>query len=146
MFKKILVCVDGSECGEHAAQVAIDIAWKFGAEVVLINVCDLAAATAPFLVAPEAIPNIGGIGEYMCDAQKTLLAEARQLFEKQGISLKVRGDMGQPVDLIVRAAEEERADLIVLGSRGMGGFTRLMLGSVSDGVLHHAHCPVMIVK
>jgi len=146
MFKKIVVCVDGSECSNHAAQTAVDVAWKFGAEVVLLNVCSLSPAMAPYVLVPEAMPNITGIQEYMEDAQQGVLSDAKQLFDRQGVSLRIRAESGQPVETIIKVADDERADLVVVGSRGLGGFQRLMLGSVSDGVLHHSHCPVLVVR
>ena len=59
---------------------------------------------------------------------------------------KCRREIGHPIDRIVAVAQDIQADLIVLGSRGLGGWNSYLLGSVSDGVLHHAHCPVLIVR
>jgi nucleotide-binding universal stress UspA family protein len=146
MFKKILVCADGSEGAGHAAQTARDIAAKFGAEVLLVNVASPATAVAPYMLMPEAVPDAWEVGEHLLEAQKSILSKAKVVFEQEGIAVQACGLTGQPVHEIVRVAEKERVDLIVLGSRGMGGFKRLLLGSVSDGVLHHAHCPVLIVR
>jgi nucleotide-binding universal stress UspA family protein len=146
MFKRILVCVDGSECGKHAARITVVLATKFGSDVILVNVCDIGLALAPYMMVPEAVPDVKGIEESLNEAQKAILADTQAFFEETGITSKPRAETGQPVETILRVAEQEEVDLIVLGSRGMGGFKRLMLGSVSDGVLHHAFCPVMIVK
>jgi len=146
MFKRILVCTDGSEIAAHAALVASDLAWKFGADVTLLNVVNPAPLVAPYAMAVEAAPNTEELIRIAEESQKTVLSNATAPFEREGVNVKVRAEMGQPVDCIVRVAEEEKSDLIVLASRGLGGFSRLMLGSVSDGVLHHAHCPVLIVR
>lgn len=146
MFKKILVCTDGSENAEHAGKTAAELAWKFGAEVTLLNVVNPAPLVAPYVMAVEAAPNTEAILQYAEESQQAVLCKATPPFEQEGIKLKIRAEMGQPVDTILSVAEEEKSDLIVMGSRGLGGFKRLMLGSVSDGVLHHAHCPVLIVR
>jgi nucleotide-binding universal stress UspA family protein len=146
MFSKILVCSDGSENAEHAVKTAVSLACKFGAEVVLVNVVNPAPLVAPYVMAVEAAPNTEVLLEYAEDSQTTLLCKASEPFAQEGIKVKLRAEMGQPVDVILSVADEEKADVIVLGSRGLGGFQRLMLGSVSDGVLHHALCPVLIVR
>jgi nucleotide-binding universal stress UspA family protein len=146
MFKRILVCTDGSENATHAAQTAADLAWKLGAEVTLLSVVNPAPLLAPYTIAVEAAPDAEAIFEFAAENQKTVLCTAAEPFEREGVRIKTRGEMGQPVDIILNVAEEEKSDLIVMGSRGLGGFKRLMLGSVSDGVLHHAHCPVLIVR
>ena len=63
-------------------------------------------------------------------------------------TLKISGDVieGQPRQVIVEEADRWQADLIVMGSRGLGAWNRLLLGSVSSGVVHHAHCSVEIVR
>jgi nucleotide-binding universal stress UspA family protein len=146
MIKKILVCTDGSECSKGAALTAAEIATRFVADVVLVNVSNPAPAIGPYMMAAEAIPDISGIQQGLLEAQQAIIEGAKTELESAGIHPRVRAETGQPVFEIVRAAEEENADLIVLGSRGMGGFQRLLMGSVSDGVLHHAHCPVLIVR
>ena len=146
MIKRILVCTDGSECAKRAALTAAEIASRFTAEVILINVSNPAPAMGPYLMAAEAIPDISGIQQALLEAQQAIIEGARADLESSGIEPRVRVETGQPVFEVVRVAEEENADLIVLGSRGMGGFQRLLMGSVSDGVLHHAHCPVLIVR
>lgn len=146
MFKKILVCTDGSDHAVRAAQIAPELAWKFGAEVTLLNVVNPAPLVAPYVLAVEAAPNTEEIVEIAEEGQKAILCKALAPFDREGVNAHIRPEMGQPVETILSVAEEEKADLIVLGSRGLGGFKRLMLGSVSDGVLHHAHCPVLIVR
>lgn len=146
MFKKILVCTDGSENAVHAAEAASELAWKFGADVILLNVVNPSPLVAPYVLAVEAAPNSDVILQYAEESQRAVLEHAVAPFKREGIKLTTRAEIGQQVDCIISVAEEEKADLIVMGSRGLGGFQRLLLGSVSDGVLHHAHCPVLIVR
>lgn len=146
MFEKILVCSDGSENAARAGKAAAELAWKFGAEVILLNVVNPAPLLAPYSMAIEAAPNAGAIIEFAKEGQRAVLQKAAEPFAGEGIALKTRAEMGQTVDTILSVAEDEKTDLIVMGSRGLGGFQRLMLGSVSDGVLRHAQCPVLIVR
>jgi nucleotide-binding universal stress UspA family protein len=146
MFKHIVVCSDGSDNALRAARMAAEIATRFDADIVLLNVFDPAFATVPFVGAPEAAPSAEISLRYAEEAQKIIAERTGKVIQEVGARYKSRCEFGHPVDKIVSVAEEEQADLIVLGSRGLGGFQRFLLGSVSDGVLHHAHCPVLIVR
>ena len=146
MFSHILLCSDGSEHAQKAAQTAGDMAQKFGAKLTSISVYSLPPmpVTAPDL--PMYFFDVETYQE-VCDhfhdlAQKS----ASAVLGPRAIKFEQRRDDGQAVDCIVSAAEQIQADLIVIGSRGLGGFKKLFLGSVSDGVAHHAHCPVLIVR
>lgn len=146
MFQHIVVCSDGSDHALRAARMAAEIAVKFEADVVLLNIFDPASVAMPFVGTPEAAPSAEITLRYAEEAQKILVERTGQVIQEVGARYRSRSEFGHPVDKIVSVAEEEKADLIVLGSRGLGGFQRFLLGSVSDGVLHHAHCPVLIVR
>lgn len=146
MFSKILVCNDGSEHAMKAARTAIDLAKRFGSEVLVIDVLAPLPTVAPYVLSMEAAPDMGEIIQEAEAEQRATLDCVASLFQKESIPVRVLPETGHAVEVIARVAEEEKADLIVLGSRGMGGFKRFLLGSVSDGVAHHAHCPVLIVR
>jgi nucleotide-binding universal stress UspA family protein len=110
----------------------------------------LGAAEPPQPLTPKswAMP-----GNYYQEWEKSLEDQARAAVEKAavqlaGMALTVLPEVikGQARDVILNAAENWGADLIVLGSRGLGGFERLLLGSVSHAVVTHAHCSVKIVR
>lgn len=146
MFSKILVASDGSRCALHAVEAAAEIAKRFGSTVVALSVDDPATSTIPYIGPPEAAYVSELSVANAQDELKNALKKTAALLTRAGVKFAARSETGHPVDVIVRVAGEEHADLLVLGSRGMGGFERLLLGSVSDGVLHHAHCPVLIVR
>jgi nucleotide-binding universal stress UspA family protein len=145
MFSHILVCSDGSEPALKAAQTAAEIAQKFNARVTLLNVY-IPPADILYAAAPSRKVHYQLDVKARDRAHTEVERRTGKVFESAGVRYACRRGTGQAVEHIVRAAEKENADLIVLGSRGMGIFQRFMLGSVSDGVLHHAPCPVLIVR
>ena len=146
MFSKILVCSDGSACALKAVQTAGEIAKLFNASVTLLYVDDPAMTTLPYMGPPEAAFCAEVSITEANRRQKESVQLSQGALENAGVAFTTRCEFGHPVDMITRIAQEEVADLVVVGSRGLGGFERLMLGSVSDGVLHHAHCPVLVVR
>jgi nucleotide-binding universal stress UspA family protein len=137
----IVVGVDGSKVSAKAIEFAFAQAQLRGAKVVAVH-----AWTSP------AAAYDGGLGPLLFDEQEVeessqlLLAEslAGAMADHPDVESEVRLMSGQPARALLIAAES--ADLLVVGSRGRGGFTGLLLGSVSQSVLHHAHCPVAIVR
>jgi nucleotide-binding universal stress UspA family protein len=147
MFSKILVCSDGSDKALEAAAVAAAIALKFGSQLILLNVYD------PSVIPAATIGIPGGLLEttvsescYAEEIQSGAERETGDVLHKAGAQFTARRELGHPVDRIVSTASDEKVDLIVIGSRGLGGFERLLLGSVSEGVLRHAPCPVLVVR
>jgi nucleotide-binding universal stress UspA family protein len=147
MFTKILLCSDGSEHALAAAAATAELATKFNSEVVLVNVFNPAVAPIPFVGLPEAaIFAETNMGCYAEQVQSEVEKCTGKVLDAAHVAYRARRELGHPVDRIVSVAQDEKADLIVMGSRGMGAWQSYLLGSVSDGVIHHAHCPVLILK
>ena len=142
---KILLATDGSREAALAARTAADIAGKTGSElhVVLVGLSAAYVGMGP----PE-------IADIPPPRQEELNEEARRLLDAQVKQIEVGGStvtqahlrVGRPDEQIVALAEEIGAGLIVMGSRGLGGIGRALVGSVSDAVVRHAHCPVLVVR
>ena len=92
---------------------------------------------------PEAIAQAAERRKVELEA---VLTRARDDFAGRAREVELRVVVGHPADALVRAAADPDIDLVVVGARGLGRFTRLLLGSVSERVLHHATCPVLVVK
>ncbi len=153
MIKSILVPLDGSEHSRRALELAADIAQRFNASVVLVRVVSTAALPpTPQVgvpVTPEGVPPpvfSTKMAEDMVKLASELLAGERSEVEKRGLTVKTVMETGEPVEKIIQTAKNERCDLIVMGARGVGKVRALLLGSVSDGVVHKASCPVLVVK
>jgi len=155
MIKSILVPIDGSEHSRKALQFAADVAERFNASVVLVHVVSAAAllpAPAPQVgvsVTPEGVPPpifSTKLAEDMVKLGSELLAREIRELEKRGLTANKVLERGDPVEKILQTAKNERCDLIVIGARGLGKVRALLLGSVSDGVVHRAPCPVLVVK
>ena len=148
MIKKILVAVDGSKLADHALDFALDLADKYSAEVMVITVFNAPSQTLVEqgrVFVPVSSENY--VERFTAFHEKILL-EALKKAKK--ISPKIRASkqllQGRPADKIVETAKEGSFDLIVVGSRGLGGIKEFFLGSVSDRVADEASCPVLIVK
>ncbi len=139
MFAKILVPFDGSPHSRRALETAAELAQRIGSAVHVVYAYDRLPA---YLGEPN-----------MRDLLNRVLTEARHVVEPavarlQNKGVPVTSDVleGPPAEAILRVAEAERFDLIVMGSRGLGRLEGLLLGSVSDRVLHHAKVPVLIIR
>jgi nucleotide-binding universal stress UspA family protein len=146
MFQHILLASDGSDHALQAAEAAAEIAKRFNAHVTLVTVFDPPIMTPPFLGGPEPIMDADILIRQADEIQDAVEKRTGDVLTSHGVSFESRREVGHPVDHIVTLAEKEKVDLIVMGSRGLGGLQSFLLGSVSDRVLHHAHCPVLIIR
>ncbi len=149
-FKRILVAVDGSDNSTRAARLAIEIAKKYGAELMVLHVIPTIhyalAVTAPSATLPPGVYD--DYQAYERATGETLVSSAVDLAKAGGI--RVRSDVQEPGGSIVEGITDyalgEHVDLIVIGTRGLSRFKKLVIGSVSSGVVSHAHCPVLVVR
>ncbi len=135
---RILLATDGSREAQLAATTAADLAKSTGSELHLIHVGELRPT---FLAQTEVEP-----AQLQREAQQLLDEQARKV-EGAGSPVKeAHLRMGRADEEIVDLAQSIGAGLIVMGSRGRGRIRRALIGSVSDSVVRHAHCPVTIVR
>ncbi len=144
---RILVATDGSQHAMRAAAMALRLVRELKqADVVVINVGHIPEIALAASGVPGEAVDLGGLIESLDQAGQRILDQTAEMFT--GGDTEVRRDYrtGAPAAEIVGAAREHKADLIVMGSRGLGQIGGLVLGSVSERVLHLAHGPVLIVR
>lgn len=148
MFEKILVPLDGSDHSVRALTVAVQIAKKFDGDIILIhvysNVWPIVMPHATIM--PEATGIIPKLIEAAREAGATILADGEKKVKAEGVQVETFLREGHTVEEILKTAEEGKFDLIVVGARGLSMIKEILLGSVSDGVMRHARCPVLVVK
>ncbi len=140
-IEKILVPIDGSANSERAIMKAKKYAECFGGKIILLTV-----------VKPLSLTYYGNIelskldNENLENAKKEVLQEALTMFDDFEGEVQANLRKGNPAEEILEEIEEEDYDLVVMGSRGLGAFSRTVLGSVSNKVLNHAKTNVLIVR
>lgn len=140
-FKKILIAIDESTFAAHAADVGTDLATQLGAEVAFVTVVD--AAAMPY-AADSGVPTAEWLAMLKRDAETLLNAFAsRRAITPPPLQFL---EEGKPATKIIDAARNWPADLIVMGTHGRNAVANILLGSVAQGVLHHAPCPVMVLR
>jgi len=142
---KILLATDGSEEAALAARTAADIAEKTSSELHLILV---GLSVGHIGMGPPEIADIPAPKqeELNQDARRLLDTQVEQIEAGGGTVARAYLRIGRPDEEIVALADELGTGLIVTGSRGLGGLKRALMGSVSDSVVRHAHCPVLVVR
>jgi len=150
---KILLATDGSREAELAAQTAADLSQKTQSEVHVVHVFGIAPVGPPVYPEGTELQSVEFEAESE-ERQRISEQRAREVLEAEVQKVRSAGSTvveehlieGRVAPQIVGLAEEIGAGLIVMGSRGLGGIRRALMGSVSDSVVQHAHCPVMVVR
>jgi len=144
MFSKILVAVDGSPFAERALRSAVDLAKKYSARLVVVHV----VLRRFYAVTPSEAGVLATtvFAKEMEAEGREILRKVEEYLKGESVGYECKLLEGVPADEIVKAAEAEKVDLIVLGSRGLTEVRAFLLGSVSDKISHHAKCPILIMK
>lgn len=141
LIRKILVPIDGSIEAQEAARYAVELALALGAEVTLLHVVQPPRLPARFSkMADEELRR------ELLDVGKGILESAQKGFSDAGITATIELREGRPADVIMLTAVQGSYDLIVMGSRGLEPSESILLGGVSDQVVRHARCPVLVVR
>ncbi len=159
MYKKILVAVDDTELGELAFQAALDLALHYQAQMMLIHVLSPTNESYPDPI--FTTPLASGVYVGLHEEVMRTYAEQWESFEQKGLEMlrhltQVATDKGVATEFtqalgdagraICDMAKDWESDLIVMGRRGLKGLSEFFLGSVSNYVLHNAHCSVLAIQ
>jgi len=144
---KILLATDGSEEATLAAQIAADIAQKTRSELYLAYVMYSGTFSNEGFRSEDEILAADDPKAKMKEVEEEFLDYLASPIKADGGEVaQAQLRLGRSDREIISSAEELNAGLIVMGSRGRGGVRRALLGSVSDSVVRHAHCPVLVVR
>ena len=148
-LSKILVSIDGSENATRAMKAALSIAKQFQSELLILNVV---AEMVPPVFSPIGV-NVPAVdySNYLELAEndaKKLVNDAEAVAKNESINAKgvVLRTVTSVAETILEEASKENVNLLIVGTRGLGGFKKLLLGSVSNAVIAHAHCSVLVVR
>jgi len=143
LFKNILVPVDLSTQSTRAFKVALDVAKKYNSKITILTCLELDASHHLYY---ETRPSSQQVKK-QSKVVKKHFEKLEFLAEKNNISIKSKIlTSGSAVNNIVTFAKSQKHDLVVIGSHGRTGFDKLLLGSVTNSVVHRVRCPVLIVR
>jgi nucleotide-binding universal stress UspA family protein len=143
-FKNILVPYDDSECSLHAFKIAAEIAKKFNSKLTVLTVIPKSYHTSGFY-ANVKFDEI--LLKQQRDSANSALSKADSIAKKQGIKLvKYVLESNSVVKTLVTFSKSGKFDLIVMGTHGRTGWSKLIIGSVANGIIQTAHCPALVVR
>jgi nucleotide-binding universal stress UspA family protein len=141
LYDRILVPTDGSEVSEAAAEHAVALAAEHGATLHVVYVVDTASVAG---LTPDATWE--GVSDLLYREGESALDAVREMAEERGVPVETTYAEGTPAREIVRYAEREGCDVVVMGTHGRGGIDRLLLGSVAERVVRSCSVPVLTVR
>jgi nucleotide-binding universal stress UspA family protein len=147
-FKKIMIATDGSDCSMLAADKGIELARLSGGTVYAVCVVSTASLSmyGDYFSSMGVNPYWELIFEELKNQGQRAVDSVKGLGETKGVNVESVLLEGHPVDELIRYAEENGMDMIVMGSLGRTGIDRLLLGSVAGNVVRHSKVPVMVVS
>jgi nucleotide-binding universal stress UspA family protein len=141
MPRSIVVGTDGSQQAEHALAEAISIATRDGAQLHIVT-----AFPDPALIRERITSGATAARVNLSQVADAVLNRAAEQAEEKGVHAETYSSESEPAQAILEIAGKVNADLIVVGSRGLSGIERFLMGSVSAKVSEHASCSVLIVR
>jgi nucleotide-binding universal stress UspA family protein len=141
MFTKILVPVDGSDNSYRALEAALVLSEKLGSNISVVNVMEQVPITHI-----ESEKLLSELLEAYKKENQEILSKCSDIARQKGIAIKTVLLHGNPAPVILDYSKKENFDLVIMGSRGMGKFKELIIGSVSSKIVHHSPCAIMIIR
>ena len=145
MFGSIVVGTDGSETANEAVRQATELAKSIGASIYLVSAFEPVGNQRLREERQQVPEDMSWMVNEREDVNATL-KEAEEKIKEEGVDVQIFARQGDPADAILDVAEEQNADLIIVGNKGMSGAKRFLLGSVPNKVSHHAPCSVLIIR
>jgi nucleotide-binding universal stress UspA family protein len=147
LIKRILTAIDGSNPSLKASIFAIDMAERFDAELIVLHVIDPRYKELEIAISPRP-GKFKEIAERVMEEGEKIVETVRQKAIEKNVNVKtdIISNFTSVTKDILQYARVNKVDIIVVGSRGMTGFKKLLLGSVATGVVTYSDCPVVVVK
>ncbi len=140
-IKKILVPIDGSDASKSAVEYGVAMAKAHAAELLLVSIADVNSAAYPIMgvtLDKYGFANIKKQAEQLIALAKASVPE--------DVNCTTRVETGIPGSAIASIVEDEKVDMVIMGNSGKGAVSSFVMGSVSQYVIHHVKCPVLVVK
>jgi len=142
----VLIAIDGSQQADEAFQFYVSHLHQQGNSLLLVH-----AAEPPLINSSQAVMLSQPVWDQLLESEKKKVKALEECFAEKmranGMTGKIKAIFsGKPGEVIVDLALEEKVCMIVMGTRGQGTIRRTIMGSVSDYVVHHAHCPVVVTR
>jgi len=141
-FKRVLIATDGSENAEKAASYGMYLAKAACAEVHVLYVISTQHAVTTRTVKSWS----EGLEEYLKDKGRIAIGNVEKMGEEAGVKVKSVFLKGIPADKILEYAQENNIDLIVVGTHGLTGIKKFLIGSIAEKVVRHSRVPVMVIR
>ena len=141
MFTNILVLIDGSDNSFRALDAALLLSEKLGSNISVIHVMEEVPITH---IGSEKILN--ELLEAYKKENQDILLKCSEIANQKGLTIKTFLLQGNPASVILDYNKKKKFDLVIMGSRGLGKFKELILGSVSSKIVHHSSCAVLLIR
>lgn len=141
MFTSILVPIDGSDNSYRALDSALLLSEKLGSNITVVNMLEQVPITHI-----ESEKLLSELLEAYRKENQEILSKCSKIATEKGLSIKTILLQGNPASVILDYRKKEKFDLLIMGSRGLGKFKQLILGSVSSKIVHHSPCAVLLIR
>jgi nucleotide-binding universal stress UspA family protein len=141
VFTNVLVPVDGSDNSYRALDAALLLTEKLGSSITVVNVIEQVPITHI-----ESEKLLSELLEAYKKENQEILSKCSNIATEKGLSIQTLLLQGNPASVILDYSKKEKFDLVIVGSRGMGKFKQLILGSVSSKIVHHSPCAILLIR